>query len=72
LFIQAGSAELLRDEATRTAEKAHEAGVDVELELWPGAPHSFQIAGFLPEAALAVDHIARFVRTRAGWLDVAT
>ncbi len=70
LFLQAGSAELLRDEATRTAEKAHEAGVDVELELWPGAAHSFQIAGFLPEAALAVDHIAHFVRVRTGWEDV--
>lgn len=70
LFIQAGSAELLRDEATRTAEKADAAGVDVELELWPGAAHSFQIAGFLPEAALAVDHIASFVRERTGWRDV--
>lgn len=70
LFLQAGSTELLRDEATRTAEKAHEAGVDVELELWPGAAHVFQIAGFLPEAALAIDHIARFVRMRTGWQDV--
>ncbi len=71
LFLQAGSTELLRDEATRTAEKAHEAGVDVELELWPGAAHVFQIAGFLPEAALAVDHIARFVRMRTGWQEAS-
>ena len=70
LFLQAGSTELLRDEATRTAEKAHAAGVDVELELWPDAPHGFQIAGFLPEAALAINHIARFVRMRTGWSDI--
>jgi acetyl esterase/lipase len=70
LFFQTGSTELLRDEATRAAEKAFAAGVDVELELWPGAPHVFQLAGFLPEAALAVDHIARFVRMRAGWHDI--
>ena len=70
LFFQAGSTELLRDEATRAADKAHAAGVDVELELWPGAPHVFQLAGFLPEAALAVNHIARFVRMRAGWDDI--
>lgn len=69
LFFQAGSTELLRDEATRAAEKAFEAGVDVELELWPGAAHVFQIADFLPEAALAVDHIVRFVRMRTGWHD---
>jgi hypothetical protein len=29
----------------------------------------FQIAGFLPEAALAINHIARFVRMRTGWQD---
>jgi monoterpene epsilon-lactone hydrolase len=71
LLFQAGSTELLRDEATRAAEKAHEAGVDVELELWPGAAHVFQVAGFLPEAALAINHIARFVRMRTDWQDVA-
>jgi acetyl esterase/lipase len=69
LFLQAGSSEMLRDEAVRAAEKAHAAGVDVELEIWPEVPHAFQIAEFLPEAALAVDHIARFVRRRTGWDD---
>ena len=67
LFLQAGSTEMLRDEAIRGADKAHAAGVDVELELWPGAPHAFQIAEFLPEATLAIHHIARFVRMRTGW-----
>jgi epsilon-lactone hydrolase len=71
LFFQVGSTELLRDEATRAANKAFECDVDVELELWPGATHVFQLAEFLPEARLAVDHIVRFVRTRAGWPDVA-
>lgn len=69
LFFQVGSTEVLRDEATRAADKAFEAGVDVELELWPDAAHVFQIAQFLPEAALAIDHIVRFVRMRAGWDD---
>jgi acetyl esterase/lipase len=69
LFLQAGSNEMLRDEAVRAADKAHAAGVDVELEIWPGVPHSFQVAEFLPEAALAIDHIAHFVRRRTGWSD---
>ncbi len=69
LFFQVGSTEVLRDEATRAADKAFEAGVDVELELWPDAAHVFQIAEFLPEAALAIDHIVRFVQMRAGWQD---
>ena len=69
LLFQVGSTELLRDEAMRAANKAHAANVDVELELWPGAAHVFQLAEFLPEARLAVEHIARFVRMRAGWPD---
>jgi acetyl esterase/lipase len=70
LFFQVGTGELLRDEATRAAEKAHAAGVDVELELWPGVAHVFQIADFLPESAHAINNIARFVRLRTGGDDV--
>ena len=58
---------MLRDEAVRGADKASAAGVDVELELWPDVPHAFQMAGFLPEATLAIHHIVRFVRMRTGW-----
>jgi epsilon-lactone hydrolase len=68
LFLQAGSSEILRDEAVRTARRAHAAGVDVELELWPETPHNFQMIAFLPEAALAMDQIARFVFARTGWM----
>lgn len=67
LLLQTGSSEMLRDEAIRTAEKAKAAGVDVELELWPETPHVFQIVSFLPESALAHDHIVRFVLSRTGW-----
>lgn len=67
LFLQAGSSEILRDEAVRTAERAHAAGVDVELELWPQTPHAFQMASFLPEAAQAIDQIVRFIGSRTGW-----
>ena len=66
---RAGASEMLRDDATRTAERAHEAGVDVELELWPDAAHVFQFASFLPESAQALNHIVRFVRMRTGWHD---
>ena len=67
LLLQAGTSEMLRDEAIRTAEKAKAAGVDVELELWPETPHVFQIVSFLPESALAHDHIVRFILARTGW-----
>jgi acetyl esterase/lipase len=71
LLLQAGSTEMLRDEAIRAAEKANAAGVDVELEIWPEAPHVFQIADFLPESSIALAHITRFVRMRTGWTDLA-
>ncbi|MES2839616.1 MAG: alpha/beta hydrolase [Pseudomonadota bacterium] len=67
LFMQAGSTELLRDEALRVADKACAAGVDVEVELWPSVPHAFQLAAFLPEAALAMKRITAFVVARTGW-----
>lgn len=67
LFLQAGRSELLRDEAVRTAEKAHAAGVDVELELWPDTLHGFQLAAFLPESRLALEQIVCFVEARTGW-----
>lgn len=67
LLLQAGSHEMLRDEAVRTAHKAHAAGVDVELELWPDTPHVFQVAPFLPESTRALHHIAAFVAARTGW-----
>ena len=66
LFLQAGSTELLRDEAVRTAEKAHAAGVDAELELWPETPHSFQMAPFLPETMQELDRAVRFIAARTG------
>jgi acetyl esterase/lipase len=72
LFFQAGSTEIMRDEATRAAEKAHEADVDVEIELWPEAAHVFQVVEFLPEANLALDSIVRFVCQRTGWADLRT
>ncbi|MBA4176377.1 MAG: alpha/beta hydrolase [Leptothrix sp. (in: Bacteria)] len=68
LFLQAGRTELLRDEAVRTAEKAHAAGVDVELELWPDTVHGFQLAAFLPESQLALSQIVGFVAARTGWV----
>jgi len=71
MLFQAGSSEMLRDEAIRTAQKAREAGVDVELELWPETPHDFQVASFLPESALALNHIARFVLAHTEWATTA-
>ena len=60
LLIQVGSDEILLDDATRLAEQAREAGVDVTLEIWDEMFHVFQLVSFLPETQKAVKHITDF------------
>ena len=65
LLIQVGTAETLLDDATRLAERARSAGVDVTLESWPDMIHVWQWFGsFLPEARQAIDRIGEFIRQR--------
>jgi len=65
LLIQVGTAETLLDDATRIAERARKAGVDVTLEIWDDMIHVFQaFAALLPEGQQAVDRIGAFVRAR--------
>jgi monoterpene epsilon-lactone hydrolase len=62
ILIQVGTHELLHDDAIMFAEKAAAAGVDVELEIWEDMFHVWHaFAGFMPEADMALDNIAKFV-----------
>jgi epsilon-lactone hydrolase len=62
LLIQAGSHEVLLDDATRLAAKAAADDVAVILDITPGVPHVFQaFDAILEEADAALDRIARFV-----------
>lgn len=62
LMLQLGDAEILYDDSVRFADKARSAGVTVELDVWPGMPHVFQMfAPWLPQAARALSSIGRFV-----------
>jgi monoterpene epsilon-lactone hydrolase len=65
LLIQVGSAEVLLDDATRLADRASAAGVDLTLEVWPEMIHVWHtFAAILPEGRQAIERIAQFVRTR--------
>ncbi len=67
LLIQVGTAETLLDDATRLAERAKSAGVDVELEVWDDMIHVWQFfAAMLPEGQQAIDRIGEFIRKHAG------
>ena len=62
LLIQAGSHEVLLDDATRLAAKAATDDVAVTLDITPGVPHVFQaFAAHLDEADAALNRAARFI-----------
>jgi acetyl esterase/lipase len=67
LMIQVGSAEILLDDAVRTAGAAGAAAVSVRLEIWPEMVHVFQAFAFmLPEGRQAIDAAGAFMAGRIG------
>jgi acetyl esterase/lipase len=65
LLIQVGSRETLLDDAVRIADKAKRAGVAVEIEVWPGQIHVWQIfASRLDEGEQAIQKLGAFIRKR--------
>jgi acetyl esterase/lipase len=62
LIIQAGSHELLLDDAIRLAQRAASADVEVTLEVTPGVPHVFQAYhAILDEGAAALDRAGQLL-----------
>jgi len=62
LQVQVGGAEILRDQALAFAERARKAGVAVDLRLYPGMFHDFQLlASRIPEGRSAVDDAVAFL-----------
>jgi acetyl esterase/lipase len=66
LLIHVGEDEVLRDDSTRLAERAREAGVRVELKVWPVVPHAWQLAPhMIPEARQSLREGAAFLHSLA-------
>ena len=62
LIIQAGTHEVLLDDAVRLAQQAATADVEVTLDITPGVPHVFQAYhAILDEAAAALDRAGQFL-----------
>jgi acetyl esterase/lipase len=62
LIIQAGSHEVLLDDAVRLAQRAATADVQVTLDITPGVPHVFQAYHpILDEAAAALDRAGQLL-----------
>lgn len=66
MLIFAGRDEILLSDATRLAEKARQAGVEVQLKVWEGMWHVFPFfAPFVPEASQAISEIGAFIQARS-------
>jgi len=65
LCIQVGRAETLLADATRLAERAKAAGVDVTLEAWEEMIHVWHLfAAMLPEGQQAIERLGEYIRQR--------
>ena len=63
LYIQIGTHELLLSDVAAFVQKARWAGSPVQLELWEGMFHCWQVfARDVPEAGRAIEHIGSFVQ----------
>jgi monoterpene epsilon-lactone hydrolase len=66
-YIQVGGAETLLGESLQFEENARKAGVDVQVEVFPGQLHTFQMAaGDSPESDDAIRKLAEWVRPKLG------
>ncbi len=64
-LIQSGTEDIILSDSERLAERAAEAGFDVELDLRSGLFHSFQnFPGMLPQAEAALADVGVFLRRR--------
>jgi epsilon-lactone hydrolase len=64
LLIQAGSIEVLLDDARALAERARACRVEVVYEEWDGMFHGWQtMASMLPEGVEAIAHVGAFIRS---------
>ena len=63
ILIQAGERELLQDDAIKLAECLREAGSTVQLSIYPGLWHVWQVypAFMVPESQVAIDEIGNFL-----------
>jgi acetyl esterase/lipase len=67
LLLHAGTHEVLLYDAQELARRADAAGVNVQLEIWKGMWHVFQICvGYVPEATRAIHKIGMFARQHLG------
>lgn len=62
LLVQVGDRETVRDDSVDLAARARAAGCEVELQVWDGMIHVFQMFPEIPQAREAIGSLAVFLR----------
>lgn len=65
LLFQAGSTEMLLDDSVRAHDRATQAGVTAEIDVYFGLPHVWPVITWLPEAKQATRAIAEFIARKS-------
>lgn len=61
LLLHVGADEMLRDDSTRLARRARDAGVAAEAKIWPDVPHGWQLYPGLREAGESLGEASAFL-----------
>jgi acetyl esterase/lipase len=61
LLFHAGSTEMLLDDSVRAQDRATQAGVAAEIEVYYALPHVWHMMALLPEARVATQRVADFI-----------
>lgn len=61
LLFHAGSTEMLLDDSVRAHDRAVQAGVEAEIEVWAGLPHVFHVFTLMPESRTGIRALAEFI-----------
>ncbi|HVP84948.1 MAG TPA: alpha/beta hydrolase fold domain-containing protein [Rhizomicrobium sp.] len=64
IMVHAGSKEILRDDASKLGDRAAEAGVKVNIEIYDGMQHLFQMTPGLKEAKISMERLGQFIHAR--------
>jgi acetyl esterase/lipase len=65
LLFHAGSTEMLLDDSIRAHDRALQAGVEAEIEVWVGLPHVFHVFRLIPESRAGVRAVVEFIGKHA-------
>ena len=65
LLFHVGSTEMILDDSVRAHDRARQAGVDAQIEVFVGLPHVFHVFEWMPESRVGMQAVADFITARA-------